>query len=118
MEPHAVSKHQCGVNGCNKGVGKLCLHVRARCTNCQGNHQANSARCPSRQKAEALARKNKAEKELKAAIVLALDVEEEEGIMAGNYQEMDMEGEKWPPSPGQESSFEPRPETHGHTQDY
>ena len=40
---HPASEHQCGVNGCRKGKGKLCVHVVARCANCQGNHQANSA---------------------------------------------------------------------------
>ena len=46
---HTASDHQCGVDRCKMGKGKLCVHVMARCANCQGNHQANSARCPSRQ---------------------------------------------------------------------
>lgn len=49
---HPASEHQCGVNRCNKGKGKLCIHVIARCANCQGNHQASSARCPLRLKAQ------------------------------------------------------------------
>lgn len=61
---HQVNKHQCGVIGCNKGKGKLCIHVVARCANCNGNHQANSARCPSRQKAEIQAQKKKPAKEV------------------------------------------------------
>ena len=39
---HPASEHQCGVNGCNKGIGKLCIHIVARCTNCQSSHPANS----------------------------------------------------------------------------
>ena len=49
---HPASEHQCGVNGCHKGKGKLCVHVVAQCANCQGNHQANSIRCPAKQRAE------------------------------------------------------------------
>lgn len=40
----------------------MCVHVTTRCANCHGNHQANSIQCPSRQKAEMQARKNKAAK--------------------------------------------------------
>ena len=54
---HQVNEHQCGVSGCNKGMGKLCVHVVAQYANCNGNHQANSARCPSRHKAEMQVRK-------------------------------------------------------------
>lgn len=61
---HQVSEHQCGVSGCSKGIGKLCVHVVARCANCNGNHQANSARCPSRHKAEIEARKKKCTEEV------------------------------------------------------
>lgn len=56
---HQVSEHQCGVNRCSKGIGKLCIHVVARFANCNGNHQANSVRCPSRHKAEIQARKKR-----------------------------------------------------------
>ena len=61
---HQISGHQCGVSGCSKGIGKLCVHVVARCANCNGNHQANSARCPSRHKAETQARKKKCTEEV------------------------------------------------------
>lgn len=57
---YPASEHQCGVNGSNKGRGKLCIHVVARYANCQGNHQANLARCPSRMRAETKAYKDKA----------------------------------------------------------
>ena len=54
-----VNKHQCGVTGCGKRRGKLCIHVVARYANCNGNHQANSAQCPSRYKAEIQAHKKR-----------------------------------------------------------
>ncbi len=49
---HPAIEHQCGVNGCNKRKGKLCVHIITQCANCQGNHQASSARCPLRLKAQ------------------------------------------------------------------
>ena len=60
---HQISEHQYGVRGCSKGIRKLCIHVIARYANCQGKHQANSARCPLKQKAKIQARKNKVAKE-------------------------------------------------------
>ena len=56
---HHVNEHQCGVTGCGKGRGKLCIHVVARCANCNGNHQENSAQCPSRYKAKIQAHKKR-----------------------------------------------------------
>ena len=35
---HPAGEHQCGVDGCKIGKGKLCIHVKAQCANCQGNH--------------------------------------------------------------------------------
>ena len=67
-DAYLASEHQCEVNRCRKGKGKLCVHVVARYANCQGSHQANSARCPSRQKAEMQARKNKTVKNLKPPV--------------------------------------------------
>ena len=49
---HQASEHQCRVEGYKIGKGKLCVHVKARYANCQGNHQANLTRCPARHKAE------------------------------------------------------------------
>ena len=92
--PHPASEHQCGVNGCSKGRGKLCVYVVARCANCQGNHQANSTRCPARQKAEMKARKNKAAKTdelpIKPTIALGIDIN------------MDLENEQFASSPLEE----------------
>ncbi len=61
---HQVNEHQYGVSKCKKGKGKLCIHVVAQCTNCYSNPQANSTRCPSRQRAEIQARKKKPAKEV------------------------------------------------------
>lgn len=32
--PHAASEYQCGVNRCNKGKRKLCIHIVAQSANC------------------------------------------------------------------------------------
>ena len=92
-----TSEHQCGVNRYSKGTGKLCVHVVPQCANCQGSHQANSASCPSRQKAEIQARKNKATKrarpEVKATSALGPNKEDEE-IHAISDQEMDTKAEE------------------------
>ena len=61
-EAHPASKHQYGVNGCNKRKGKRCIHVIARCANCEGSHLANSGRCTIRQKAQIEAQKTKVTK--------------------------------------------------------
>ena len=55
--PHKVEDHCCGVAGCNKGKGKICIYVTAKCANCGGIHTANSPRCVSRHKADIKARK-------------------------------------------------------------
>ena len=40
--PYTVENHRCGVTGCNKGKGKICLYVTAKCANYKGNHQSHS----------------------------------------------------------------------------
>ena len=57
--PHKLEDHQCGVTGCHKGKGKMCIHITAKCANCEGDHCANSNRCTQRHKAELDARKYK-----------------------------------------------------------
>ena len=52
------------------------------------------------------------------AIAPVLDAKEKEGLLAADDQEMDMKGEKWPTSLGQESSCDPIPKEQNHTQDY
>ena len=59
---HKTENHACGVTGCGVKKGKICIHVVPRCANCGGNHQATAFRCPARQKAQALAWRNKAKK--------------------------------------------------------
>ena len=49
---HKLEEHRCGVSGCKVGLGKIYTHVKATCTNCQGNHQATSIKCLIRQKAK------------------------------------------------------------------
>ena len=88
---HPASKHQCGVNRCYKGKRKLCVHVVARCANCQGNHQANSIRCPARQRAEIQVRKSKAARNLESPIKATTEVESdvERENSPTNDQDMD-----------------------------
>ena len=58
-----MNDHKCGVNGCDKGQGKIYTNVVARCANYNGNHHANAIRCSIRQKAEGQARRIKILKE-------------------------------------------------------
>ncbi len=57
--PHKIEEHRCGVVGCRKGNGKICVHVTAVCASCGGNHTANFPRCASRHEANIEARKEK-----------------------------------------------------------
>ena len=47
---------------CAAKKGKICIHVVPKYANCGGNHQATAFRCPARQKAQAVAWKNKEKK--------------------------------------------------------
>ncbi len=117
---HPASEHQCGVNGCNKGKGKLCIHVVARCANCQGSHPANSGRCTIRQKAQIEARKNKAAKtpEPLANITTPRVDILEKGSPGPSKQEMD-EREDWAQSPTPELPLDwSCPESRDHTKSY
>lgn len=67
--PHKVEDHRCGVLGCKKGAGKVCVHVTVQCANCGGSHFASSSRCTLRHKAEIDARKKKTLSKGKAKIV-------------------------------------------------
>lgn len=116
---HPASEHQCGVNGCNKGKGRLCAHSIARCANCQSNHTANSAQCSSRQKAEIQARKNKTDRKLEEAAKVPSATASNEEIQnpATTDQEMDQR-EEWAKSPTPEPSLEFSPKSRNHIQDY
>ncbi len=62
--PHKMEDHQCRIARCQKGKGKICIHVTPKCVNCIGAHTANSPRCTLRHKAEINARKEKKNKEI------------------------------------------------------
>lgn len=105
--PHKVEYHQCGVNGCSKGIGRMCAHVLALCANCGGNHPANSTRCILRHKAEVNARKEKSEKRTleKSKVIIAdrEEVEIEDPTTNPNLDlGMDLEKDSWELSPGTE----------------
>ena len=68
---HKSENHQCGVMGCTVKKGKICIHVVPKCANCGGNHQATAFRCPARQKAQALAWRNKGKKAEKESTNMA-----------------------------------------------
>ena len=79
----------------------MCVHVVARCANCQGNHQANSPRCPFRQKAEMQARKNKVAKNLEVPVkttveqrVISEDRDEFEADTPNSNSDMGMDNER------------------------
>ena len=61
--PHKVEKHCCGVAGCIKRRGEICVHVTAKCANCGRSHTANSLRSVSRHKADIKARQEKKTRE-------------------------------------------------------
>ena len=69
--PHKVEDHQCGVVGCHKKPGKICVHVKVQCANCAGSHPADSNRCTQRHRAEMDARKNKTLSKGKVSMVEA-----------------------------------------------
>ena len=64
---HKMEDHQCGVAGCKKRKGKICVYVTPKCANCTGAHAANSLRCTSRHKAEINTRKEKKTKKIQKA---------------------------------------------------
>ena len=72
--PHKLEDHQCGVTGCHKGKGKVCIHVTVKCVNCGGGHSANSNRCTKRHKAEVDARKKKILRREEAKIAESYDI--------------------------------------------
>ena len=116
---HPASEHQCGVDGCKIGKGKLCVHVKVQCANCQGNHQANSTRCPARQKVETQARQKKIVKNPESAtkVIAAVESNEEERDPQENGQEMD-EAEEWAKGTTPEFSFDISDESRDHIPDY
>ena len=126
---HKVEDHQCGVTGCNKGKGKICVHVTPKCANCKGAHAANSPRCTSRHKAEINARKEKKVKEIQKEREPASSTgnelgEEEKEASPQLDTDMELEGENWAPSPTPAPEYEVDesqdeiPEGRDYTEDY
>lgn len=115
---HKVENHRCGVVGCTKGVGKVCVHVMLKCANCGENHAANSPRCSSRHKADIKARKENITREKKGKEIAEREEEEREQS-AQPDTEMELEGERWAQSPETELSWDSaEPEAQDHTQNY
>ena len=81
---HKLKDHCCGVAGCNKEKGKICVHVTAICANYGRAYVANFPCCGSRHKAEIDAKKGKKtkkngkKKEKMQACNIGNKVEEEE----------------------------------------
>ena len=120
--PHKVEDHRCGVNGCSKGIGKMCAHVLALCANCGGNHPANSTHCTLRHKAEVNARKEKTAKktlEKDKATVDNREVEVEDQVTNPNLDPgMDVRTDNWAQSPGTGSPSQEYAESRDHTKDF
>ena len=112
---HKTENHRCGVTGCAAKKGKICIHVVPKCANCGGNHQATAYRCPARQKAQALAWKNKGKKAQEESTCMADERPEDKETSAESQRDrevtpkpVDMELDTptdWAASPGQSSDF-------------
>ena len=100
---HKIEDNHCGVAGCQKGKGKICVHFTPRCANCIGAHAANFPHCTSRYKAEISARKEKKakefqkEKELKSNKGNKVGEKERETSLQLDT-DIELEGENWVPS--------------------
>lgn len=122
--PHKFEEHRCGVTGCNKGVGKIFVHISVQCANCRGGHTANSSRCTSRHKAEIDTRKQKAlRKTIEKGKARLEDMIEEkddhqEEVTPSPDTGMDLEAADWVQSPWGESSWLDDMDARDHTQDY
>ena len=111
---HKSENHRCGVTGCAAKAGKICIHVVPKCANCGGNHQATAFRCPARQKAQAVAWKNRSKKaedrEERETSVECHDGETSAEIhkdqeVASKPVEMELDTHtSWAGSPGEQSS--------------
>lgn len=119
----------CGVTGCKRGKGKICVHVNGKCAKCGGGHVANSSRCASRHKADVKARKEKKIKEkgdkehahAHSDHDEAEDERREESPLVNTDMdlEMELEGERWAQSSETETSWaNDGSESQHRTQDY
>ena len=121
---HKIEDHYCGVTGCNKRKGKICVHVIAQYVNCGGSHAANFPRCILRQKTDIQIRKNKKIKEkgskekmqVYTANNEAKDEKREESPLADT--KMDLEDGKWAQSPRAEGSKFYDDKSQDHTKKY
>ena len=53
---HATRDHQCSVEGCRVGRGRMCPHTTAKCANCGGPHGARADACAAKKIAQHAAR--------------------------------------------------------------
>ena len=49
---HTTRDHQCSVDGCKVGRGRMCPHTTARCANCGGPHSARADGCTAKRIAQ------------------------------------------------------------------
>ena len=119
--PHTVEDHCYGVTECNKGKGKICVHVIAKCVNCKRNHTAHSPRCPYRYKAGVKARREKKHEKKKensqAEDPSNIQVESQEKSL-DNESEMDLGPETWSRSPKEETPGFDDNESRDYTKEY
>ena len=97
-----TSDHLYGVDRYEMEKEKFSVHIMARCANCQGNHQANSARCP-RLKAKLQARQKRLAKISETVIEASRTAKSTEEEPVKPSQEID-ERENWGKSPTPEFS--------------
>ena len=53
---HATRDHQCSVEGCRMGRGRMCPHTTAKCANCGGPYGARADACAAKRIAQHAAR--------------------------------------------------------------
>ncbi len=117
--PHKIKDHRCRVTGCNKGAGKVCVHVTVQCANCGDGHSANSNQCTLRHKAEKEARRKKTIDKSKANKVETNERRDKACDEASLNPDMDLETKKWAGEEEEESpSQDEIPEGKDHTKDY
>ena len=118
---HKVEDHYCGVMGCNKGKGKICIHITIKYANCVGSYTANSLRYISKHKTDTKTRKEKKIKEKRGKEKVQVynannkseDEKREKNLPADI--EMDLKNKRWAQSPGAEGSEFYDDESQNHT---
>ena len=98
---HKVEEYNCGIAGCNKKKGKICVHVVVKCTNCGRNYTAYFPQYTSKQKANIEVRKQKKRREKSGKEKTQAENSRKEKMVENPKPdtEMDLEDKQWAQSP-------------------